>query len=213
MPNTGLRNDYFPCGGTYPLNSQVQAVEICSADSYTWRFRNTSQAQADLIYTRSDGSRFIRLEWVTGLIGGDNYDLDVKGFQGGLDGDYSSICNITVGEATNGFTAEYTDELMEKVSLAGETTEFEPSLFLSVLQSGSSAGDPVVFQIASDVNESVIVAMYDLNGRMVDSKQVSAITDVSRIQWDVQGLSQGSLYLKSLYPKQSNFSKTLCILS
>ncbi len=197
VPNTGLRNDFYPCGGSYPLNSQVQAVEICAAESYTWRFRNTSQLQEDLIYTRSDGSRFIRLEWVTGLIGGDNYDLDVKGFQGGLDGDYSAICNITVGEPTNGFTTGYVDDLSEVIESSGEIAEYEPELFLSVLQSGSSSGAPVMFQIASDINEYVTVAMYDLNGRIVDSRQVRAMTDVSLIEWNVQGLTQGIYILKA----------------
>lgn len=102
VPNTGLNTNLFPCGQTYPINTDVQAYEICSASSFTWRFRNISQSQPDLIYTRTGGNRAIRLQWVPGLIIGDTYEVSVKATQGGQAGDYSAVCPITIGPINGG---------------------------------------------------------------------------------------------------------------
>lgn len=191
VPNTGLQTEFFPCGATYEITEQVQAIEICSAESYTWRFSNTSQAQEDLFYTRSDGSRFIRLNWVTGLIEGDSYDVEVKGFQGGLGGDYSSVCNITIaGGDGDGFVESPEEGLAPQEGLDAE-------LFLHVLQSGSTDGQAVVFQLASDINESVTISLFDMNGRLVDTQLVRVGVDVNTISWNANILSEGVYILKA----------------
>ncbi|NEN25187.1 T9SS type A sorting domain-containing protein [Cryomorpha ignava] len=206
VPNTGLRNDFYPCGATYPINSQVQAVEICRAQNYTWRFRNTSQPQADLIYTRTDGSRFIRLEWVTGLIPGDNYNVDVKARQGFKNGDYSAVCNITVGASTSGFVGEvyalYDDEeyidhdpnndIYYEVELASE-------IELVVMNNGSAASEGIVFDISSsDVNSDTRLELYDLNGRLIADRTEYVVREGNRITWKIPGFTSGIYLLRAV---------------
>ena len=207
VPNTGLRNDFYPCGATYPINSQVQAVEICRAQNYTWRFKNTSQPQADLIYTRTDGSRFIRLEWVTGLIPGDNYNVDVKARQGNKNGDYSAVCNITVGASTAGFVnevyARYEDEgdvdhnPMNDIYLEVEANVSE--IELVVLNNGSAASDGIVFDIASsDENSDTRIELYDLNGRLIADRSEYVVREGNRITWNIPGFTPGIYLLRAV---------------
>jgi hypothetical protein len=95
--NTQVDGNLTPCGGTYPLNTVVSAVEICAAEFYTFRFTNlTDLSQPDLFYTRNDGLRTIILSWVTGLIPGHTYAVQVLGGSGGLVGNYSAVCNLTI---------------------------------------------------------------------------------------------------------------------
>lgn len=208
VPNTGLRTDIYPCGATYPINSQVQAVEACNAESYTWRFRNTSQAQSDLIYTRTGGNRFIRFEWVSGLIPGDSYNLDVKARQGGINGDYSTVCNITVGYSTAGFV----DEVVAIQSIDNDITisdvEFEAvqaetqtetHIELVVINNGGSSGEGIVFDIASaDVDNTTRVELYDLNGRLIAERTEHVLREGTRINWNISGFSPGIYLLRAV---------------
>lgn len=212
VPNTGLRNDFYPCGETYPINTQVQAVEVCDAVSYTWRFRNTSQGQADLIYTRTGGNRFIRLEWVTGLIAGDSYDLDVKAFQGNLDGDYSSICNITIGAPLPPFMfQDNEDEEIEGPNVKWNNFELSnPELYLNIVQSDNANDGGVVFEIASSENNEAHVELYDLNGRLVSYKRVYASEEFTRIDWNDLNLPKG-VYILRAYTDTAMKSRKLTI--
>lgn len=207
VPNTELRNDLYPCGGTYPINSQVQAEEICHAENYTWRFRNTSQPQADLIYTRTDGSRFIRLEWVTSLIPGDNYDVDVKARQGGKNGNYSTVCNITIGASTSGFVDEVyarydaenpaghdpaNDIYME---IAPKTSEMD----LMVLNNGGNASEGIVFEVSSsDVSNDTRFELYDINGRLIADRMDFVVQEGNRITWKIPGFTAGIYLLRAV---------------
>ena len=207
VPNTGLRNDVYPCGATYPINSQVQAVEICRAQNYTWRFKNTSQSQPDLIYTRTDGSRFIRLEWVSGLIPGDNYNVDVKARQGGKNGDYSAVCNITVGASTSGFVNDVYALYNEEGDIDHDPNndiyyELESTVSeieLVVMNNGSSASEGIVFDISSsDQDSDTRIELYDLNGRLIAERSEYVVRDGNRINWKIPGFTSGIYLLRAV---------------
>lgn len=201
VPNTGLRTDLYPCGGTYPLNSQVQAIEICRAQTYTWRFKNTSTPQADLIYTRTDGNRFIRLEWVTGLIAGDSYDLDIKARQGNKNGDYSSVCNITIAPSTSGFVGEsqfLTYETSSNTVSFTEDTHPETVIELSILNNGKKVGSGLIIDLASaDVDMDVLLELYNLNGKLVASRREIAYRAGNKFEWQIAGFTPGIYILRA----------------
>lgn len=207
VPNTGLQTLFYPCGGTYPINSAVQAVEICRAQTYTWRFKNTSQTQADLIYTRTDGSRFIRLEWVTGLIPGDSYTVEVKARQGFKNGDYSSVCNITIGASTSGFVddisflSEEEGEINHDPSndIYYEIESIRSEIELVVMNNGSSASEGIVFDIASsDENSDTRIELYDLNGRLIADRTDYVVREGNRITWKIPGFTSGIYLLRAV---------------
>jgi hypothetical protein len=178
VPNTGLRQDLYPCGATYPINTQVQAVEVCSAQSYTWRFTNTSQAQSTILYTRSDGSRFIRLDWLTDLIVGDSYNVDVRASQGNLTGDYSAICNITIAASTAGIVGMFSDTYMDEAqSLLNASVIVEPvdapSYAFDLALSGNDAqGNGLQVHLTNELASDVKVELFDLGGKMVYQERV-----------------------------------------
>ena len=204
VPNTGLRNEIYPCGATYPLNYQVQAVEVCKAQTYTWRFKNTSQSQPDLIYTRTDGSRFIRLEWVTGLIAGDSYNLDVKARQGNKNGDYSTICNITIGAPTNGFASESNDLISsgdgtsESIQ-ALNTNHPESEIEITILNNGGAAGSGIIMDVSSsDEDQNLQLQLFDLSGKLIAERQDFIQYEGSRIEWQIPGFTSGIYLLRAM---------------
>lgn len=192
VPNTGLRQDLYPCGQTYPINTQVQAVEVCSAQSYTWRFNNTSQSQPTIFYTRSDGSRFIRLDWLTELITGDSYNVDVRATQGNLLGDYSTICNITIGPSTAGvapFTVQADEEMMTTLDAS-----FEGPEPLGVNLSGNDGDASGLFvHISHEHTGQVQLELYDMSGKLV-AHRMETVAGNADVAWRPSGLPKG-LYL------------------
>lgn len=211
VPNTGIRQDIYSCGATYPISSNLQAVEICEADSYTWRFRNTSQSQPDLIYTRTGGNRFIKLNWVAGLNVGDSYDVDVKANQGGLAGDYSAVCNITIGASLNPNLLVLDDYvLMEQSAETGD----HPALDLPTLGDIVEARDEMspwslsaypetgggsysVILSGGDRSGDVMVEVYDLNGRLVAQRRMAAVT-AGQTTWRLDGLTRGVYVVRAV---------------
>lgn len=164
VPNTGINTNLYPCGQTYAISQFIEATEVCRAEAYTWRFTNTSQAQAAIVYTRSDGSRFVDLDFVPGLIVGDSYDVEVRADQGGLSGDYSTICNITIGESENPNLVR----IVESDELEGEDTYTHygtPDWEVDVYPSGNGPGTFNLVLSSEDVSQRAFVEVFDLNGR------------------------------------------------
>lgn len=172
VPNTGLNSDIYPCGQTYPISTFLQAREICQAESYTWRFTNTSTAQPALFYTRDDGSRFVDLDFVSGLIEGDSYDVEVLAAQGGLIGDYSAICNITIGPSALGLvmseleidSQSSTNDDLDQWQALQESPKWE----IDLSKVSNSGGSYNLTMSSEDFGQNAMVEVYDLNGRKMD---------------------------------------------
>ncbi|MCA1751562.1 MAG: T9SS type A sorting domain-containing protein [Cryomorphaceae bacterium] len=194
VPNTGLRQDIYPCGQTYIFNSFVQANEVCTAEAYTWRFTNTSQSQPAIFYTRSDGSRFLRLDWLPDLIIGDSYDVDVRAAQGGLLGDYSVTCNITIGASTAGRPVFDTD--IDQVPGNGLNLPEESVVFDMTLSGNDGSGDNVQLHITNERNTPVILELYDLSGKLIQTRQ-ETIYGYGDVRWRTGSLPKGIYLLKA----------------
>jgi len=187
VPNTGLNSDTYPCGQTYAVSSFLQAREICRAESYTWRFTNTSQAQPAIFYSRDDGSRFVDLDFVTGLIVGDSYDVEVLAAQGGLIGDYSAICNITIGASENPNLLLVQSDQVEGTTSTGVESEaaFEvlaPEWEVDVNRVSNSLNSFMLTLSSEDLGQLAEVDVYDLNGRKLSSvNQVLTVGGTTQI--------------------------------
>lgn len=197
VPNTGLRQDVYPCGQSYPFNSFVQAVEVCSAESYTWRFTNTSQSQPAILYTRSDGSRFIRLDWLSDLIIGDSYNVEVRAAQGTLLGDYSTICNITIGPIISGVQVDPSgDELtVVDASEAFFQPESGDPFAVKIAGNDGSAND-LLLSISNPLGGQVQMELFDLSGKLV-AKKMDRIEGQQTVQWNLPALNRGIYLLRS----------------
>ncbi len=157
---TGVDQNITACGGTYPLSTVISAIEICAAEFYTFQFTNITDAnQPPLFYTRDDGLRTIQLSWVTGLIPGNTYAVQVLGGSGGLVGTYGAACNITISGSG---LIEAPSSGPESVSIAAEL-EVYPN---------PTAGEEVTLALSNlaDYEQNVLVEIYDLFGKKVHSQ-------------------------------------------
>jgi Secretion system C-terminal sorting domain len=171
VPNTGMNPLINACGAVYAPNAVIQAVEVCKASSYTWRFVNTTQVQPDIIYTRLGGNRSILLTFPTGLIPGNSYNVTVKASSGGLNGDYSTVCNITIaggnpGMAQNGGDSNSSSENKAIQLDNSMTTEIYPN---------PNRGDMVLVNLTSlsDENQKVVIDLYDVFGKKLQTSQIA----------------------------------------
>lgn len=194
VPNTGLRQEFYPCGQTYPFNSFVQANEVCTAQSYTWRFTNTSQSQPAIFYTRSDGSRFLRLDWLPDLIIGDSYNVDVRAAQGDLLGDYSVICNITIGAST--VSLSFADNVDAQGPQGPFSVAEENAVFDMSLSGNDGSGHNLQLHIVNERNSPVVLELYDLSGKLIRSQQ-ETVYGYGDVRWNAGSLPKGIYLLKA----------------
>jgi hypothetical protein len=212
VPNTGLNSDIYPCGQTYPISTFLQAREICEAESYTWRFTNTSSPQAPIFYTRDDGSRFVDLDFVTGLNVGDSYDVEVLAAQGGLIGDYSTICNITIGPSENpnllvmqSGDSEIIADPQGEINYSA-FAEMKPRWEVDMQRISNSADIYNVTLSSEDNSDRAFVEVYDLNGRLIDLTSPVLMVG-STVKVDLTGLPKGVYLLRIFNETQQETKK------
>ncbi len=196
VPNTGLNQSLYPCGGTYPANLVLQANEICRASAYTWRFTNTSQVQPALLYTRSDGNRAINLNWIPDLIPGDSYNVDVRASQGNLMGDYSTICNITIGEPVTSLLTTNDFDSNGKGPTHGEFLTDEVAAFEVSLSGNTEGSSSLQVHVSNELGGLVQLELYDLSGKLVDKRQ-DTVEGYADVNWALSNLPAGMYLLRA----------------
>jgi hypothetical protein len=173
VPNTTINPGLFVCGSEVPIYHVVQAIEVCAPTSYTFRFTNLSQPGEPIIeHVRPN--RVLKFSFVPGLIEGDTYNVAVKASSGGLTGDYSTECEVTIAEPA-GFTADSDDPAM--ISTSDEAV-VDIDAVLEVYPN-PSAGNEVVVSMhdlgAEDHN--VRIEIYDLSGKLLVHQQYGTAAD------------------------------------
>lgn len=167
VANTSLNPAFVACGSTVALTQYTQAFNVCAASNFVFRFTNVSQPGEPVI-EKVRPNRVIVFSQVPGLIEGDTYSVGVKAQAGGLVGDYSSECEITIA-APSGLLSE-TLEIQPQNSDA-ETSTLETDL--SISPNPVANGGDVLITISSleASQQSVQVQVFSLSGKMVYSNQ------------------------------------------
>lgn len=169
VANTGLNPAFVPCGSTVTLGQTTQAINVCAATAYTFRFENLSQPSLPVI-EKVRPTRAIVFNMVPGLVAGDTYSVTVKATAGGLVGDYSSACEITIA-APAGKPAVETSSSTTVQDL--EVAEPFDNSALSVYPNPVSANEEIVVVI-SDIQQdqqNISVEIFDMNGKLMQSER------------------------------------------
>lgn len=184
VPNTEVNPLLFTCGSTVSLSQVLTAVEVCSAEQYTFRFENTSQPGENPIEIVRP-NRNVLLSFVTGLISGDTYDVTVKANSGGLEGDYSGVCEITL-EGMSGL-----------VVLPDEDYQMSQEDQLSMMIfPNPSDGSEIQISIETSLEEDLIsIEVYDLHGKKLISEWLPNSSGIQRL--NLNGLSKGIYLLQA----------------
>jgi len=101
------------CGTTRALNLAIAAINTCGATSYTFRFQHPTESERIIVRTP-----YTCPLWIVQppLTPGETYSVTVKVTQGGVEGDYSTACNITIaGPQAEGFA----DMMVSKIATEG----------------------------------------------------------------------------------------------
>ncbi len=170
VPNTELNENFIACGSTVPITSNTQAFNVCAADYYTFRFTNTTTMEQ---IEKVRPNRVIVFSQVNGLQEGQTYDVDVKAFAGGLDGDYSTACTISFAEPP-GF-AENDDEIVgftEETENSDVNDELLVRSALNVYPNPITDGETLITITDLETSQQdVVIRVMDLSGRVVATER------------------------------------------
>ena len=164
VSNTSLNPTFLACGSTVNLTQATQAYNVCAATSYTFRFTSVTQPLLPAIEVVRP-TRVIVFNLAPGLIPGDTYEVTVKASAGGLVGDYSTPCEITIFDPLDGPGLVPDVQALE----IEDGSSLDSDSDLSVYPNPVTTGDEIAVVI-SDMKSSqqdIYVEIYDLNGKLV----------------------------------------------
>ena len=169
FPTTKLRDD--KCGYVvYNVNELLPANVVSGATAYRFRIYNTSLGY-ETILTRATTS--FSLSLVPGLISGTPYKVQVSVQINNEFGPYGEDCNISLPGAIDR-VAEVKNDITLKASIV-------PNPFSSVFN----------IKLENNSTENLTITVYDLTGRMLESKSIQAS--------ELQSFSFGENYPSGVY--------------
>jgi hypothetical protein len=162
VPNTQINPSLFSCGSTVPLSTTIQAIEVCAVSQYTFRFTNLSQPELEPI-EYANPTRVILLSMVGGLVPGDTYNVAVRANSGGLMGDYSVECELTIFDPMTGLAGD--DEI---TAIAAQEDLLEPTATLNIYPNPSTGSEVMIAaDQLKDSEGDVVIEIYDLQGKRI----------------------------------------------
>jgi len=179
------------CGTTRALNLSIAAINTCGATSYTFRFQHPTESERIIVRTT-----YTCPLWLVSpaLTPGETYSVTVKVTQGGVEGDYSTACNITIaGPQTEGLSDMMVSKVATESNLGiypNPNTGSEVRVELNGIEEGA---------------HDVAVNIYDICGQLI-SRDIFGHqgAQLSRLVRFEQNLSTG-LYLVHVTIDGENF--------
>jgi hypothetical protein len=176
-------NTVRPASGA---GSNIAAYNVCAASQYVFRFQHTSEPER-IVVRPTYVCPFNTV--VPALTPGQTYTVSVRVTQGGVQGDYSTSCPITIaGPQTQGLAGT----AVSKVSLEDITAAIFPN---------PNAGDQVSINMGNIVDEHqmVTVDVYDIYGKRVHIEEfANSGSELNRVITFGQELAPG-MYLINIY--------------
>ncbi len=193
VPNTSLNPGFLACGSAVSLTQSTQAFNICGASSYTFRFTNSSQPLLPAIEVVRP-NRVIVFNLAPGLVPGDTYEVAVKANVGGLIGDYSSECEITIlGLSGKGINATTTEGVQIGSSQLSTASPFgEMSVFPNP-NNGSEIS--VVIEGLEETQGTIEIAVLDMTGKRVYAEQLGNASPTMMKKIDLSGQLSSGIYV------------------
>jgi Secretion system C-terminal sorting domain len=198
IPNTGINQSIHPCGNTYSPNAVINAIDVCKASSYTWRFKNTTQVQADIIYTRPIGNRAIILNYPTGLIPGNSYNVDVKASAGGFNGQYGSVCNITIAGGNPGMVIN--DDVNSSSFNVAKLNSTIGSSIVSELYPNPNNGNQMGVQLSNlpSENQKIVINIFDISGKLIQAENFANNGSFANLVVTFKGKLPAGIYYSNI---------------
>lgn len=186
FPTTQIQSTQ--CGSTASSGTQViwaDGISSTIAVPSQYRFR-LSNATLSYSQTKDNANRNFFLNQFIGLAPSTTYNVEVSMEIGGVFGPYGTVCTIT------------TPAVFKEASPLEVVTAFDAVTY------PNPATDYFQIEIKTASNESITIAVYDLQGRLIENQQTEADT--------IQNLLLGSSYPSGIYHvvvSQGSNTKTL----
>lgn len=196
VPNTGINTNLFTCGSTVELFDVVQAVEVCASEGYTFRFANLTQP-GEAVIEHFRPNRVLKFSFVPGLIEGDTYNVSVRASSGGLTGDYSAVCQVTIAEP-EGLVGS-NPEFVTMTNLSSSINLDVPNVELGVYPNPST-GTEVMVNVSglSMEAEDVQIEIYDLTGKRLIHERMGNKSETFNAAVNLRGQLANGVYILRL---------------
>jgi subtilisin-like proprotein convertase family protein len=146
------------CGTTRQLNQSIAATSVCGASEYVFRFQHATEPERIVVRPSYTCPLWLVLSPLTP---GETYQVSVRVTQGGIQGDYSSICPITIaGPQAEGMA----DAMISRIAGDDITATIFPN---------PNNGSEVSINLSNiaDEHQMVTVEVYDIYGKRVHMEQ------------------------------------------
>jgi len=158
------------CNTTRSLNQFILPENVCIADGFEYELTNTVTSVVHTITSTTLSGAGLLNTANPPLVPGDTYSVRVKATQCGVEGDFSSACNLTIaGPQAQG------DETPALRDLAANGSSLYPN---------PNAGSEVRLELhgIGDGAHDVHVVIYDIYGKMISTTNFGHEgTDLSRL--------------------------------
>jgi hypothetical protein len=146
------------CNATRQLNQAVAAINVCGASEYVFRFQHPTEPERIVVRPSYTCPLWLVLAPLTP---GQTYNVSVKATQGGIAGDYSTICPVTIaGPSAEGMAGS----MVSRISGDDITATIFPN---------PNNGTEVSINLSNiaDEHQMVTVDVYDIYGKRVHMEQ------------------------------------------
>lgn len=146
------------CNSTRQLNQGIAAINVCGASEYVFRFQHATEAER-IVVRPSYTCPLWQVQ--PPLTPGETYNVTVKATQGGIAGDYSTVCPVTIaGPQAEGMA----DVMISRIA----TDEITATIFPN-----PNNGSEVSINLSNiaDEHQTVSVEVFDIYGKRVHIEQ------------------------------------------
>jgi hypothetical protein len=182
--------------GPHYLGAYISVTPwVCGAVDYTWEFTRTDVTELPFEHVRGAANTFLQLSSVPGLQPGGVYDVRVKPeFGNGSITSYGSIqCVSIIGPA--GLPAEIETPVV--VAADADRSDIESGIE-AALYPNPNTGEFVNLNVTNiaDGTEKVLVDIYDMYGKLVQSEQIAATGSTLNTIVKFNGVASGVYTVK-----------------
>lgn len=146
------------CNATRQLNQAVAAINVCGASEYVFRFQHATEPERIVVRPSYTCPLWLVLAPLTP---GETYQVSVRATQGGIQGDYSTVCNVTIaGPQAEGMAGS----MISRISGDDITATIFPNP-----NNGTEVS--VNLNNIADEHQMVTIEVYDIYGKRVHMEQ------------------------------------------
>jgi hypothetical protein len=204
IPNTQV--DASQCGQTVAdLSGYFYCIAVSGAQDYQWEFTNAGLGYS---FTRARGYSYASIpkSMITGLQAGQTYSVRVRANVGGVWGNYSSVCAVTIGSSAISPLNEDLRQFTAK-EIVSDIQDYKLNVY-------PNPSDNNGFDVSIDgltKAENLTLSIFDIYGKLVYMEKFNAQSNGPVIRLNTNGSLSKGIYLVQIQIEEKLINQKVII--